>query len=246
MIFIDVHNFQHLMEKMSPVALVTLLDRIYSLFDEICALFDVQKMETVGKTYMACTGLQGECPESASVRSAALALHILRTIDEVSLASSTDNLSDSMIELRIGVHSGQVISGLVGMKKQQFSLFGDTVNTASRMQSNGIVGKCHISQATYELIKDTFDCEPRSIEVKGKGRMTTYIIKDAKSSYKRDSNRYSEDTTRRYSQTSHASHEHQSTYVRFKKRNPHRRTLSWFLDDYIQLLTLYEYGIHIL
>ncbi|OQS06423.1 phospholipid-transporting ATPase, partial [Thraustotheca clavata] len=175
-LFCDVVDFSTLLQQYSPAAVVSLLDHLYSLFDELCAKYGVQKMETVGKTYMACAGLQEKTAQykvSPALRAACMALEMLNLINACTTKQGP------LIKIRIGLHSGRVISGLVGRKKQQFSLFGDTVNTASRMQSTGTPGSCQVSQITQDkLINDfTFSC-PNQVFVKGKGDMETYTLGD--------------------------------------------------------------------
>ncbi|KAE9037738.1 hypothetical protein PR002_g6395 [Phytophthora rubi] len=170
-LFCDIADFASFVNRFSPTEVVSLLDRVYSLFDQICQKHGVRKMETVGKTYMACAGLQGKDQgREAALRAVSMALDMLACLDKCRASNG------NVIKLRIGVHSGRVVSGLVGMKKQQFSLFGDTVNTASRMQSTGITGRCHISQVTYKKLAGNFTFEERQIDVKGKGSMTTYLV----------------------------------------------------------------------
>ncbi|KAF1781656.1 P-type ATPase, N-terminal [Phytophthora cactorum] len=140
-LFCDITDFASFVNRFSPTEVVSLLDRVYSLFDQICQKHGVRKMETVGKTYMACAGLQGKDQgREAALRAVSMALDMLACLDKCRASNGNG------IKLRIGVHSGRVVSGLVGMKKQQFSLFGDTVNTSSRMQSTGVTGRCQISQ----------------------------------------------------------------------------------------------------
>ena len=168
-LFCDICDFNVVLERNSAYELVTLLDRIYSLFDEMCHKHNVQKMETVGKTYMACAGLQGNNMDPAQC-AADMALDMLCTVGEI------ETESGYKLTLRIGLHSGRVISGLVGMKKQQFSLFGDTVNTASRMQSTGIIGRCQMSEETHKQLNGRYYTTSRQVKPKGKGEMTTYIL----------------------------------------------------------------------
>ncbi|RHY78465.1 hypothetical protein DYB30_003116 [Aphanomyces astaci] len=167
---VDLHAFMH---DHAPAEVVALLDHIYSLFDEMCGRFGVQKMETVGKTYMACAGMQSDGVDGgqlAALRAACLAQEMLR------LMATCRTPRGTTIPLRIGLHSGRVLSGLVGRKKQQFSLFGDTVNTASRMQSTGLIGAVQVSEATHLHLKSSFSFESRHVDVKGKGPMTTYLL----------------------------------------------------------------------
>ncbi|KAG6952375.1 hypothetical protein JG687_00013078 [Phytophthora cactorum] len=170
-LFCDITDFASFVNRFSPTEVVSLLDRVYSLFDQICQKHGVRKMETVGKTYMACAGLQGKDQgREAALRAVSMALDMLACLDKCRASNGNG------IKLRIGVHSGRVVSGLVGMKKQQFSLFGDTVNTSSRMQSTGVTGRCQISQVTYKKLVGHFTFEERQIDVKGKGTMTTYLV----------------------------------------------------------------------
>ncbi|TYZ64077.1 hypothetical protein PybrP1_002679 [[Pythium] brassicae (nom. inval.)] len=170
-LFCDIADFASFVTRFAPTEVVSLLDRVYSLFDQICHKHGVRKMETVGKTYMACAGLQGkDRGKEAALRAVSMAIDMLTTLDKCTASNGNG------IKLRIGIHSGRVVSGLVGMKKQQFSLFGDTVNTASRMQSTGITGRCQVSQVTYKKLAGHFSFEERQVEVKGKGAMTTYTV----------------------------------------------------------------------
>ncbi|KAK1937803.1 putative phospholipid-transporting ATPase 8 [Phytophthora citrophthora] len=170
-LFCDIADFASFVNRFTPTEVVSLLDRVYSLFDQICQKHGVRKMETVGKTYMACAGLQGKDQgREAALRAVSMALDMLACLEKCRASNGNG------IKLRIGVHSGRVVSGLVGMKKQQFSLFGDTVNTSSRMQSTGITGRCQISHVTYKKLAGHFSFEERQIDVKGKGSMTTYLV----------------------------------------------------------------------
>ncbi|CAI5702355.1 unnamed protein product [Peronospora effusa] len=170
-LFCDIADFASFVNRFSPTEVVSLLDRVYSLFDQICQKHDVRKMETVGKTYMACAGLQGkDRGREAALRAVSMALDMLTCLEKCRASNGNG------IKLRIGIHSGRVVSGLVGIKKQQFSLFGDTVNTASRMQSTGVTGRCQISHVTYTKLVKHFTFEERQIDVKGKGSMKTYLV----------------------------------------------------------------------
>ncbi|CAK5150296.1 unnamed protein product [Aphanomyces euteiches] len=175
-LFCDIVDLHDLMHDNAPVEVVSLLDHIYSLFDEICVKFHVQKMETVGKTYMACAGLHETATDPsmphAALRAACLATEMLR------LMRSCRTPCGKTIRIRIGLHTGNVLSGLVGCKKQQFSLFGDTVNTASRMQTTGDMDACQVSEATFDKLRGDFAFLPRVVNVKGKGEMTAYLMGD--------------------------------------------------------------------
>lgn len=168
-LFCDITNFSTYIVSKTPSAVVTLLDAIYSLFDELCAIHGVQKMETVGKSYMASAGLPGTRADHA----VALAEMAEDMIDLISKVKDREGRS---ITIRVGIHTGKVKSGVVGTKRPQFSLFGDTVNTSSRMQSTSEAKRIHVSSATWEHIKSIWRGEPRTTNVKGKGSMRTYLL----------------------------------------------------------------------
>ncbi|CAK4487562.1 unnamed protein product [Aphanomyces euteiches] len=170
-LFCDIGDFSAMIKRYSPTEIVQLLDRIYSLFDAMCAKHGMRKMETVGKTYLACAGLQGSVKgKEAALRAAGVAQDMMAAISKCKASNGNG------LKIRIGIHSGRVISGLVGMKKQQFSLFGDTINTASRMQSTGVSGRIQVSQVTYDYLCHDFRFEPRTVEAKGKGTLTAYLM----------------------------------------------------------------------
>ncbi|KAA0160439.1 hypothetical protein FNF31_04308 [Cafeteria roenbergensis] len=169
-IFIDVIDFEKVTSSHTPQMMVTLLDRLWRLFDALVEKHLVTKMETVGKTYMACAGLQ----KSRSDHAAALVMLGLDILHN--LRSFKDKDGRRIISVKIGIHSGPVVSGVAGLKKQQFSLFGDTVNTSSRMQSSGEPNRIHISPATYALVEGLFETEARRTPVKSKGIMITHLV----------------------------------------------------------------------
>eukprot|EP00929_Paragymnodinium_shiwhaense_P044667 TRINITY_DN22899_c0_g4_i1.p1 TRINITY_DN22899_c0_g4~~TRINITY_DN22899_c0_g4_i1.p1 ORF type:complete len:2368 (+),score=641.18 TRINITY_DN22899_c0_g4_i1:172-7275(+) len=177
-VFCDVCDFDTLTDTLQPVELVQLLDLVWALFDKICDRHGVHKIETVGKTYM-CAAM----PEDPSVRQhderdarAALetAIGMLEAVQKRALGVGKIN----KVSVRIGIHTGRALAGVVGSYKPQFALFGDTVNTAARMQSNGENGHVHISSFTYEYIKhdERYTWEPRKTKAKGKGVMDTYLL----------------------------------------------------------------------
>eukprot|EP00002_Diphylleia_rotans_P017039 TRINITY_DN3306_c0_g1_i13.p1 TRINITY_DN3306_c0_g1~~TRINITY_DN3306_c0_g1_i13.p1 ORF type:complete len:1721 (-),score=210.94 TRINITY_DN3306_c0_g1_i13:658-5088(-) len=168
-LFCDVQEFNKLVFELKPREFVTLLDSIYSRFDKLSSKWNVRKMETVGPTYMACAGLEGSSKHHA-LATCQLAFDMLR---EITLFETSQG---EPVKIRIGINSGKVISGVVGEKKPQYCLFGDTVNTASRMQSTGVISCVQVSKATFELVKEFYDGEPRTVAVKGKGTMDTYIL----------------------------------------------------------------------
>jgi adenylate cyclase len=147
------------------------LSKIFINFDQFVEQHHAEKIETVGDSYMVAVGLPVVCENHAQVI-ASLALDIQAYIDSGIL------FHKKAINIRIGINSGPAMAGVIERKKISYHVWGDTVNTASRMESHGIPGQIQISENTYDLIRETFLCEPRGIiDVKGKGPMKTYLLK---------------------------------------------------------------------
>ena len=138
-LFCDIQDFASIVSKVSPLELVTLLDRVWTKFDELSERHGVQKMETVGYTYMAVGGLLSQGNNIQAVEMARMAL------DCCEEAASFMQPDGTPLAVKVGLHQGAVLSGIVGFKKPQFSLFGDTVNTTARLQSTGERLKVHMS-----------------------------------------------------------------------------------------------------
>lgn len=169
-LFADLANFTPLSAELPPNEMVGLLNQIFTYFDSLVDQCGVEKIETVGDEYMAACGIPRPHLKHAQAI-AHLALQML------SYMTSFPSHNGRRLEIRIGIHSGPVVAGVIGRKKFAFELFGDTVNTANRMQSHGVPGKIQITRATYELIKDEFICEPRGkVMVKGKGELETWFL----------------------------------------------------------------------
>jgi adenylate cyclase len=155
-------------ERLSPAEVVDTLDRLFSLFDGLVERHGLEKIKTIGDCYMAAAGVPDPCADHAD-RAALLALGMREAV--------TASNGHGPLELRIGINSGPVTAGVIGRKRFLYDLWGDAVNTASRMESNGTPGQIQITRATYELVKDTFVCEERGmIPVKGKGEMQTWYL----------------------------------------------------------------------
>lgn len=170
-LFADIVNFTPLSARLQPNVMVALLNEIFTYFDALVDEYGVEKIETVGDEYMAACGVPRRCPDHARAL-AHLALSMCSYI-----ASQPPYPHEARLDIRIGIHSGPVVAGVIGRKKFAFELFGDTVNTAHRMQSHGLPGRIQISRATYELLKDEFVCEPRgTVHVRGKGEMETWFL----------------------------------------------------------------------
>jgi len=173
-LFADMVNFTPMSAEMTPVAMVELLNEIFSSFDALVEKYDLEKIKTVGDCYMVAAGVPRRRADHAQVITR-LALEM-----QAYLQSQSFNASRP-ISFRIGIDSGSVLAGVIGRKKFIYDLWGDAVNTASRMESHGHAGVIQITRNTYELIKDEFICEPRgTIKVKGKGEMEVWSVTGAK------------------------------------------------------------------
>jgi adenylate cyclase len=169
-LFADIANFTPLSEKLTPVELVTLLNELFSEFDRLAERYGVEKIKTIGDCYMAASGV----PTPDANHAQAI---VLMAIDMVRFINQFAHRYHYSINLRIGIHSGTVVAGVIGQQKPMYDLWGDTVNTASRMESHGEIGKIQISRATYDLLDNQFICEAQGeIEVKGKGRLETWHV----------------------------------------------------------------------
>ncbi len=171
-LFTDFVNFTQASESMNPQALIDELHTCFKKFDEISEQYNIEKIKTIGDAYLAVAGLPTADPEHAQ--------HVVSAAKEIT-EFMTDRLAklgrERTFEVRVGIHSGSVVAGVVGVKKFAYDIWGDTVNTAARMEQNGEAGKINISQTTYELVKDKFACEYRGeVEAKGKGVMKMYYV----------------------------------------------------------------------
>ncbi|MBL7981946.1 MAG: tetratricopeptide repeat protein [Flavobacteriales bacterium] len=184
-LFTDFKGFTAMSETLSPQELVRDLNECFSAFDHITAKYGIEKIKTIGDAYMAAGGLPDPQHGSpADVVCAALEMQqFMRTHK-----AEREAQGKPYFEMRVGIHSGPVVAGIVGVKKFQYDIWGDTVNTASRMESSGEVGQVNISEATYALVKDAstpvgtpaFMFTPRGkVQAKGKGEMEMYFVSRA-------------------------------------------------------------------
>jgi adenylate cyclase len=178
-LFTDFKNFTQESEKLTPENLVAEIHHCYSEFDRIITKHGVEKIKTIGDSYMCAGGLPAT-NITHPVDVVAAALEMLNFIEENK--KEKIKLGQPFFELRIGIHTGSVVAGIVGIKKFSYDIWGDTVNTASRMESSGQAGKINISETTYELVKDKFICVPRGkIEAKHKGMINMYFVEALRS-----------------------------------------------------------------
>jgi adenylate cyclase len=169
-LFADVADFTPRSEHLSPAEVVGVLDELFSHFDVLAERYGLEKIKTIGDCYMVAAGVPSPRPDHAH----ALALMALDMLEAMRPGGAMGDLG---MELRIGVNSGPVVAGVIGRKRFLYDLWGDAVNTASRMESHGTPGHIQITRATYELLKDQFECEPRgTITIKGKGEMETWYL----------------------------------------------------------------------
>ncbi|XP_076309146.1 guanylate cyclase 32E-like isoform X2 [Tachypleus tridentatus] len=173
--FSDIVGFTVLSALSTPLQVVDLLNDLYTCFDSIIGNYDVYKVETIGDAYMVVSGLPLRNGDKHAGEIASMALHLLGAIQNFEIR----HRKEDQLKLRIGIHSGPCVAGVVGLKMPRYCLFGDTVNTASRMESTGEALKIHVSEATKEILDNIggYTCEERGLTtVKGKGEMLTYWL----------------------------------------------------------------------
>ncbi|GFO01810.1 guanylate cyclase [Plakobranchus ocellatus] len=173
--FSDICGFTALSAASTPMQVVDLLNDLYTVFDSIVEHFDVYKVETIGDAYMVVSGLP---VRNGNLHAREIARMSLALLDNVFRFKIRHRPGDQL-KLRIGIHSGPVCAGVVGLKMPRYCLFGDTVNTSSRMESNGLPLRIHVSPCTHQILEQfgTFHLEMRGpVEMKGKGVVTTYWL----------------------------------------------------------------------
>ncbi len=172
-LFSDIVGFTRLSSRLSPEEVVSVLDEVFTIFDEIAERYNLEKIKTIGDAYMLVAGVPDAHPDHCGTIAQA-ALEMQERI--ATLPDELQHLS-SKLQVRIGIHTGTVVAGVIGKTKFAYDLWGDTVNIASRMESHGEAGKVHCSDEVYQALKDRFifeECGER--EVKGKGMMRTWFL----------------------------------------------------------------------
>jgi guanylate cyclase len=169
-LFADIVEFTNISQHIAPKMLVENLNKIFTHFDQLVDKYGLEKIKTIGDSYMVASGLNGGNYDQ--VRNMAdLALSMIHDIQSFSLDGHTK------CDLRIGIHTGSVTAGVIGSKKFSYDVWGDAVNTASRMESSGETGKIQVSEEFYNYIKNDYECLHRGpMEIKGKGLMDLYFL----------------------------------------------------------------------
>ncbi|MEO0934187.1 MAG: adenylate/guanylate cyclase domain-containing protein [Cyanobacteria bacterium J06641_2] len=169
-LFGDIVGFTQIAASVSATTLVSLLNQIFSVFDRLSLEYGLEKIKTIGDAYMLVGGL----PTRNSNHPQAVASMALEMQNAIATFNKRNNLN---LSIRVGIHTGSVVAGVIGLQKFTYDLWGDTVNIASRMESHGLPGRIQVTQETYQRLRHKFILEKRGeISVKGKGLMTTYLL----------------------------------------------------------------------
>jgi adenylate cyclase len=183
-LFTDFQGFTQLAETMTAEALIADLDECFRQMDAIVERHGLEKIKTIGDAYM-CAGGVPEANRTHAIDCALAGLQMLACIADV--RGKKQEMGQPYWEMRLGIHSGSLVAGVVGAKKFAYDLWGDTVNTASRMESGGHPGRLNVSASTYAEVRFLFDCEHRGkVSAKGKGEVDMYFVNRIKSRFSRD------------------------------------------------------------
>lgn len=175
-LFSDIVGYTRLAGSLPPERLLKLLEAVFVRFDSICDDLGLEKIKTIGDAYMAVSGLPCTCPTDDPPEAAAAeaALRMRAALDAIARESGTP------VMIRIGIHSGPALAGVIGCRKFAYDLWGDTVNLASRLESHGLPGRIQISETVKTALDGRFRCVPRGpVEIKGKGERETYWLEPA-------------------------------------------------------------------
>ena len=174
-LFADIVDFTPLSEELAPRRLIELLNDVFSRFDDLADRYELEKIKTIGDAYMVVSGI----PNTRDDHAQAIA-HM--ALDMIDVMEEFNGYIKRPLTLRIGMHCGPVVAGVIGKKKFIYDLWGDSVNTAARMESHGISGEIQVTDRMYMRLKDSFVLEERgTIDIKGKGAVKTYFLKERKS-----------------------------------------------------------------
>ena len=173
--FTDFENFTIRSEKLSPEELVSIIDSCFRKFDEIISKHNIEKIKTIGDAYLCVSGLP-DTKDHNAVNVVSAAMEIIEVIKDL----QRSNKENGFFDIRIGIHTGPLVAGVVGNKKFAYDIWGDTVNTAARMEQSGAANRINISQSTYELVKDKYQCSFRGKQpAKNKGLIEMYFVESA-------------------------------------------------------------------
>jgi adenylate cyclase len=169
-LFADIVGSTPLFSRLDPAEAVDWLNEMFTMFDQLAEKYGLEKIRTIGDSYMVASGVPTPRPDHAQAM-AQFALDVVDRLEEMPPRHG------QRLGFRVGINSGPLVAGVIGRSKFQYDLWGDTVNVASRMEAHGVPGKIQVSNATYELIKDDFECVSRGeVEIKGKGIMNTWFV----------------------------------------------------------------------
>jgi class 3 adenylate cyclase len=176
-LFTDFKSFTSYAEKLQPEELVKSIDYYFSKFDEIIEKYELEKIKTIGDSYMCAGGLSHS--KNDHIKIVYAALEIIKFVKDTKIIKRKNF---TPFDIRIGINTGPVVAGVVGTKKFAYDIWGDAVNVASRMESSALIGKINISENTYHLVKEFFKCTYRGVmEVKNRGKLKMYYVKGLKS-----------------------------------------------------------------
>ncbi len=183
--FADIKGFSKLAKQVTPQQLIAELDRTFGQFDDITKKYNIERIKTIGDCYMCAGGVPNR--NNTNPFDVVLAsLEIQKWMEEEKQKRNGD-----FWEVRVGAHTGDLVAGVIGKTKFAYDIWGNTVNLASRMESVGMIGKVNISDSTYNIIKDYFDCTSRGeIEVKNMGKVSTYFVDRIKPEFSADTQGY--------------------------------------------------------
>jgi adenylate cyclase len=168
-LFADLVDFTPMSESMSPTSIVELLNEVFSEFDSLADKYDLEKIKTIGDCYMVASGVPRPRPDHA--------IALVNMAVDMRDYVNANTFMGRRIQFRFGINSGPVVAGVIGRKKFIYDLWGDSVNVASRMESQGRNGLIQVTQETFELIKEDFTCEFHGdVEVKGKGALKVWVV----------------------------------------------------------------------
>jgi class 3 adenylate cyclase len=170
-LFSDLVGFTSISSELEPQLLVSELNKLFSEFDALCERTEVEKIKTIGDAYLAVGGLPGTRTDHATAV-AELALGMVEAVERLNRSS------DRNWRIRIGVHSGPAVAGVIGTRKFVYDVWGDTVNVASRLESSAEPNRIHVSEPVAEALRGSFDLEPRgTVDLKGKGKTESYLLR---------------------------------------------------------------------